>query len=120
MEKLKKDYVVDSILKVKRLILGEDFVTELECRLISETLEKKLKENGHCIEIDTELEYNSYFEVISNEIIIKKHSSEYTLYQLKSYIYDEKVRKIIYDEKLIISYLYRIQAKKAKDLANNL
>ena len=120
MERLKKDYVVDSILEVKRLILGEDFVTELEYRLISEALEKKLKENGHCIEITTELEHNSYFEVIFHGIIIEKHLSEYPLYPLKSYIYDEKVRKIIYDEKFIISCLYRMQLKKAKNLEINL
>lgn len=120
MEKISKDYVVDSILDVKRLILGECFVTELECRLISEALEKKLSENGHHEKITTQLENNSYFEVISQEIIIKKHSVEYPLYPLKSYIYDENIREIIYDKKFIISCLYRMQLKKADDLKINL
>ena len=120
MEKLRKYYVVDSILHVKRLILGESFVTDLECRKISEALEKKLKKNGYSIEIATQLESSCPFEVISHGIIVEKHSPEYPLYPLKSYIYDEKVRELIYDENFIISCLYNMQLKKIKYLGNKL
>ena len=120
MEKLKKDYVVDSILEVKRSILEELFVTEAECRLVSEALEQKLKENGYCIKISTELDFNSNFEVVSQEVIIKKESPVYPVFPLKSYIYDDKVREIIYDKKFIISCLYRMHLKKTKNLKVNL
>ena len=118
MKKLQKDYVVDSILNVKRSSLQEVFVTELECRLISKALEEKLREKGHCIEITYELENNSCFEVISQEIIIEKSPNH--IHPLKSYICDEKVRKIVYDEEFIASCLYLMRLKNAKNLARKM
>ena len=59
-------------------------------------------------------------KVISHGIIVEKHSPEYPFYPLKSYIYDEKVRELIYDEKFIISCLYNMQLKKIKDLESKL
>lgn len=104
---IKIDCVFDSIINVKKKRFNEGFTTLEEVEIIKKLIQKRMLKNN--VNISFSKYSNEDFNIIDN-LIIKINRKN-----IKKYISDSNILKIIYDERFIYLCLCEIMVNKLND-----